>query len=230
MLEGTNNNNTKEEESMARPRRDLFLISFLILFFELAAIRFFGSTVVFLTFFTNLVLLACFLGMSIGLLSARTGRDAVPFALPLAMLAFAAAIAVHIAYWQWAEAITINVGDQQGTPQLIYFGTEYRPADPSRWRVPIWAVAGVFFTLIALSFVGLGQVMGRAFAAIPDRVAAYSIDVAGSLTGILAFAAMSYLEIAPTVWLAVVASLYLPCLWYMEFKSRHRDWNWLSYL
>jgi len=209
MLEGTNNNNTKEEESMARPRRDLFLISFLILFFELAAIRFFGSTVVFLTFFTNLVLLACFLGMSIGLLSARTGRDAVPFALPLAMLAFAAAIAVHIAYWQWAEAITINVGDQQGAPQLIYFGTEYRPADPSRWRVPIWAVAGVFFTLIALSFVGLGQVMGRAFAAIPDRVAAYSIDVAGSLTGILAFAAMSYLEIAPTVWLAVVATLML---------------------
>ena len=87
----------------------------------------------------------------------------MPFALPLAMLAFAAAIAVHIAYWQWAEAITINVGDQQGTPQLIYFGTEYRPADPSRWRVPIWAVAGVFFTLIALSFVGLGQIMGRAF-------------------------------------------------------------------
>jgi hypothetical protein len=38
------------------PRRvylDLFLISFLILFFELAAIRWFGSTVVFLTFFTN---------------------------------------------------------------------------------------------------------------------------------------------------------------------------------
>src|SRR4051812_49790856 len=99
MLEGTNNNNTKEEESMARPRRDLFLISFLILFFELAAIRFFGSTVVFLTFFTNVVLLACFLGMSIGLLSARTGRDAVPFALPLAMLAFAAAVAVDLAYW-----------------------------------------------------------------------------------------------------------------------------------
>ena len=45
---------------------DLILISFLILFFELASIRFFGSTVVFLTFFTNIVLIACFLGMSIG--------------------------------------------------------------------------------------------------------------------------------------------------------------------
>ena len=50
-----------------RPRRvdlHLFLISFVILFFELACIRWFGSTVIFLTFFTNLVLMACFLGMS----------------------------------------------------------------------------------------------------------------------------------------------------------------------
>jgi hypothetical protein len=42
------------------PRRDLFLVSFLILFFELAAIRWFAATVVFLTFFTNIVLLAAF--------------------------------------------------------------------------------------------------------------------------------------------------------------------------
>ena len=40
------------------PRRDLFLVSFLILFFELAAIRWFAGTVVFLTFFTNVVLLS----------------------------------------------------------------------------------------------------------------------------------------------------------------------------
>ena len=31
-------------------------------------------------------------------------------------------------------------------------------------------------------------------------------------------------------WAAVVASLYLPCRWFMEFKRQHRDWNWLSYL
>jgi hypothetical protein len=37
----------------------LFLISFLILFFELTCIRWFGSTVVYLTFFTNIVLLRC---------------------------------------------------------------------------------------------------------------------------------------------------------------------------
>jgi len=32
------------------------------------------------------------------------------------------------------------------------------------------------------------------------------------------------------MWLVAVASLYLPCRWFMEFRSRHRDWTWLSYL
>ncbi len=53
-----------------RPLLDLFLVSFTLLFFELTCIRWFASTVIFLTFFTNLVLMACFLGMSVGCLSA----------------------------------------------------------------------------------------------------------------------------------------------------------------
>ena len=32
------------------------------------------------------------------------------------------------------------------------------------------------------------------------------------------------------VWLFAVASLYLPCRWFMGVKQRHRDWAWLSYL
>ena len=61
----------------------LFLVSFLILFFELAAIRWFGATVVFLTFFTNVVLLACFLGMSVGLLATGRAQRLVRSTLPL---------------------------------------------------------------------------------------------------------------------------------------------------
>jgi hypothetical protein len=62
----------------SNPWRDfvnLFIISFLVLFFELACIRWFGSMVIFLTFFTNIVLMACFLGMSVGCLAPR--RDAI---------------------------------------------------------------------------------------------------------------------------------------------------------
>ena len=32
------------------------------------------------------------------------------------------------------------------------------------------------------------------------------------------------------MWILAVAILYLPCLWFMEFKARHRDWSWLGYL
>lgn len=194
---------------LRRPHVELFLVSFLILFLELAAIRFFGATVVFLTFFTNIVLLASFLGMSVGLLSAGRPRDLARWVLPLLLLAVAAAVAVHLAYWHWAEQVTVTLGGQQASPQLIYFGTENRPADPSRWVIPIWVVGGAFFALIALVFIGLGQVMGRAFNAIPNRVAAYSIDVAGSLTGIALFALMSWLQLSPVAWFVPALALAL---------------------
>lgn len=32
------------------------------------------------------------------------------------------------------------------------------------------------------------------------------------------------------MWILAVAILYLPCQWFMELRSRHRDWAWLSYL
>jgi spermidine synthase len=185
------------------PRRELFAIAFLILFFELAAIRWFGATVVFLTFFSNIVLLATFLGVSIGLLSAGGRRDLVASVLPLTAVTVALALAVFALYHA-GDNVSVDVGGQQAAPQLVYFGADYRPADPSRWVVPMWAVGGAFFLLIALVFVGLGQAMGRAFAAIPDRVAAYTSDILGSLAGIAAFAAMSWLQLSPVWWFAVV--------------------------
>src|SRR5688572_5013993 len=189
-----------------RPHVDLFLISFLILFLELAAIRFFGATVVFLAFFTNIVLLASFLGMSVGLLTAGRKQDLARSTLPLALLSTAAAVATHLAYWSWFDRITVAVGHE--AQQLVSFGTEGR-RDPSRWVIPIWAIGGAFFALIALTFVGLGQVMGRAFNAIPNRVAAYSTDVLGSLTGIALFALMSWLELSPVAWFAPALALAL---------------------
>jgi len=38
------------------------------------------------------------------------------------------------------------------------------------------------------------------------------------------------LPVVYLMWAVVVATLYYPCRWYMNFKARHRDWSWLSYL
>ena len=80
----------KDNPTERRAKVDLFLISLLILFLELACIRWFPAHVLFLTFFTNTILLASFLGMSLGCLAAvRPGRLVVntPVLLLVAMIA-----------------------------------------------------------------------------------------------------------------------------------------------
>src|SRR5215213_10383101 len=78
-------------ERPARPYLRLFLISFVLLFAELACIRWFGSTVILLTYFTNIVLMACVLGMSVGCLAASRGRGWINAVLPLLLVAVALA-------------------------------------------------------------------------------------------------------------------------------------------
>jgi hypothetical protein len=190
-----------------RARIDLFIISFLILFFELTCIRWFGSTVLFLTFFTNIVLMACFLGMSVGCLAASRRRPLIRSVIPLALLTTALACLSFWAANYWGR-ILVDVGGQN-SPQQIFFGTEYSAKDPGKFIIPIELVAWIFFALIAVMFVGLGQVLGRAFNAIPNRVASYTINVLGSLVGITAYAVASYFRTAPITWFAVSAGLIL---------------------
>jgi SAM-dependent methyltransferase len=189
-----------------RPYLNLFLVSFLILFFELACIRWFGSMVVFLSFFTNIVLLATFLGMSVGLLSASRGSDWMERVMPLFLLAAVLALGT-LAVVHYGR-VMVDVGGQ-GSPQQVYFGTEFRATDISKFVVPIELVAATFFVLIAFVFVGLGQVMGIAFNQAKDRLRAYISNILGSLAGIAVFAVLSYLWTSPVIWFAIVITLWL---------------------
>src|SRR5579871_3755944 len=112
---------------------NLFLTGFLVLFLELACIRWFAATVVFLQFFTNIILLASFLGMSCGCMASRQKRDwlaAFPF---LALGAVLAALVLLAAYRNWS-GLAIDVG-RQTSPQEVFFGTEARNADVAKFAV-----------------------------------------------------------------------------------------------
>src|SRR5262249_36826625 len=168
-----------------RSQVDLFLISFLALFQELACIRWFGSTVVFLTFFTNLVLMACFLGISVGCLAARRPRRFIETTIPLALVSMSLAFGLLWGYSHFSEVMVD--GGSQSTPDQIYFGTEFRRRDLAAFVVPLEAIAAVFFALISFLFIGIGQAMGRAFNAISNHVEAYTVNLLGSLAGIVGF-------------------------------------------
>jgi spermidine synthase len=195
---------TAGDPGTARHGLHLFLVGFLVLFLELASIRWFSAYVIFLQFFSNVTLMACFLGMSCGCLAARSRRDWLGAFPLLALSTVVAAIGVFAAYHYWT-GLVIDVGGQ-ASPQEVFFGTEYRNPDVAQFVVPIELVAGFFFVMIALMFVGLGQVLGRAFDAYPGRIAGYSLNVAGSLAGIAGFSLLSMLQAPPLVWFTVVAA------------------------
>ncbi len=200
------------QSSSFRNGFNLFLISLIILFLELAAIRWFPSHVLYLTFFTNVVLLASFLGMSVGCLSASRRRNYLAWTPLLLVVALAAAHAVEISSGSFVKFV--DVGNQT-SPEQVYFGTEYHSQDLSRYAIPVEVLCGFFFIIIALAFLGPGQELGRALKRWPNRVQAYTLNIAGSILGIVLFAACSWLEVRAFWWFLLVAV----CLGYFYFVS-----------
>jgi spermidine synthase len=188
--------------SKMRSAGELFLISVVILFLELASIRWFPAQVLYLTFFTNMVLLACFLGMSLGALAAGNQHNYLNFTPLVLALAMLAASGVGLLRDRMEQVV--EVGNQQ-SPQLIFFGTEYnKNLAPDRFVIPIEAVEGIFFFLSALAMVGPGQQLGRSLVRLPNRVQAYTINILGSVVGVGLFSVFSWLQLSPGWWFLLV--------------------------
>jgi len=194
--------NNNDPRSFSPDGFALFLISLVILFLELACIRWFPAHVLYLTFFTNVVLLASFLGMSVGCLAASRPRNYLMWTPLLLVVALAAAHAVEISSGSFVKFVDVG---NQASPQQVYFGTEYHSQDLSRYAIPVEVLCGFFFTVIALAFIGPGQELGRALQRWPNRVQAYTLNILGSIAGIVLFAACSWLELSAFWWFLLVA-------------------------
>jgi len=75
--------------------------------------------------------------------------------------------------------------------------------------------------LIALALIGPGQQLGKALNRWPNRVQAYTINISGSIVGILLFAACSYLQLSPLWWFGLVV-LGLAYFYFVSPASRFR--------
>ena len=184
-----------------RPGLDLFLISGLILFLELALIRWLPAHVLYLSFFTNTVLLASFVGMSVGCMIARKpGRELrrTPYWLVGTLVG---GLVVNL-FRKAVERYTA-VGDAT-SPDIVFFGTEASALLGGSFTIPVELVAGLFFFLAAACLVGPGQELGRAFNLVPSRTRAYALNLLGSLAGIGLLAACSWLHLPPIVWFSII--------------------------
>jgi len=146
--------------------------------------------------------------MSIGCLIASGKRDYTVTVLPATIITVALAFLLLFLYQH--NNITIDVGNQlSDQAQWVYFGTEYRARDISSFFIPLWMIAGIFFFLISLMFIGLGQIMGRAFSEIPDRIATYTVNITGNLAGIAVFFIVSIFQLPPYIWFAICIIIFL---------------------
>lgn len=165
----------------------LVALSFLMLFLELALIRWTGSNNIHLAYLTNFVLLASFLGIGIGFLRVRSGPDLfswTPVALALLVT--------------FVLAFPVTLTALEGPNQL-----------EGAWgmaALPRWVSLGAIFFLTVAVMACVGHGVARTFVKFTP-LEAYRFDILGSIAGILAFTLLAFLEMPPIVWGVVVCVL-----------------------
>ena len=169
--------------------RRLLLASSLMLFVELALIRWLGANVVHLSYFSNFVLLGSFLGIGAGFLISRKSWSVWPVSLPLLTL-----LVVGVLRYP----VTI----QREGADVIYFTSLDIDGPPAALALP------VVFVLVAVILAGPAEVVGRCFAHL-QPLTAYRFDLIGSLLGIGAFTLLSFLRAPSVVWGVLACVVYV---------------------
>lgn len=192
----------------------IFVISFLILFLEVALIRWVSTEIRIFAYLNNLVLLACFFGMGLG--CHLTGRPAHP-ALSVALLGTLLAavqlpLEVHVLGRDAHLFRDIPILMSSFTDSVI-------PVEAAGQRVWPSALLGLgatlaLFILILAIFVPLGQIMGRVLDLHPRPVPAYSVNVLASVLGAWFFPGLSFLHTPPTLWFALFLALLVGFLFW----------------
>lgn len=173
----------------------IFLASFLVLFLEVALIRWMPAYIRLLSYFSNFILLASFLGIGIGCLLAPA-RFRLFRWFPLLQAAVIAAV-----YFFRLEVGVPTAGS-------IYFtsGTSEKVV-----LVESTMLLPVLFVVVAALFATLAQRMGREMAQLPP-LRSYTLNLAGSLAGVVSLGVMSWLELPPAVWFGIGFAAALPLM------------------
>ena len=177
-------------ETLLTGRARLIVASALMLFVQLALIRWTGANLVHLSYFSNLILLASFLGIGLGFLRSRTSNDLgryVPIGLAI-LVAFIMAFPARI----------------EGSSTDLIFFTEVRPTG-----LPTWVSLPLVFIVIAITMTGFGEITGRAFREF-KALDAYRWDIIGSILGTLSFTLIAFLRAPSWIWpIVTLVALWL---------------------
>lgn len=192
----------------------LFIASFVALFVELLVIRYTGSQIRVLAYFKNIPLIASFLGLGLGLCLGRGGtRSAMLFLLWL--------VPVAAVLSGGAPLVDNYLGlfAQTSSSEQVFGPNIGQVEHPLAWAVSVTMMAGfsvAALVTIMMLFSHLGRLLADAFEGVP-RLAGYTVNILGSLAGILGFSALSLLETPPWIWFLIGLT---PLLWWTSSRGQ----------
>lgn len=181
-------------------------LCFLILFLELMLIRWLSTEVNILAYLQNSILVACFLGLGMGLISPKPKDSVADSLLPLS------ALGLLIAVPFLREGIRNSSLGLAAFHDFVVWNGD--PLLTGAWSKITGVLSSLFlvFATLALcwaAMVPLGAELGRLFERSSGRLQAYSADILGSLLGVLAFSLLAYLSLNPFWWTVALVGLLL---------------------
>jgi SAM-dependent methyltransferase len=185
---------TSPGDGLLPPRARLVALSFLMLFSELALIRWLGAHIFYLSYFSNFVLLGSFLGFGLGFLWAGRSRRAI---YPLAPLLLGTLVA-----YVYVFDVPLDVT----TRDVVFF----QSITPSS-ALPREVVLVLLFVSVAAAMATIGDGVARTFARFRP-LEAYKWDLVGSVLGIATFTVLAFLGAQPLVWVLIIAAMFLATL------------------
>jgi SAM-dependent methyltransferase len=181
-----------------RPAIQLIAISFLSLYLELTFIRWAPTQVRLLAYFSNYVLIAALLGLGLGMTLARHRRGFLLLFPPGLLF-----LTIGVLVLERSNFVIPIVSEGQ-------FVWNYLSELPAAGFAAYGILVGFFMAVVGI-FLLIGQAVGRAlepFRALP----AYSLNILGSLAGVIGFALVSFIEAAPPIWFGVGGILFVAYL------------------
>ncbi len=189
----------KPTVSLKTAALDLFCASLIVLFQELALIRWFPGQVRVLAYFPNLILISAFLGLGIGCLVSN--RRSLLWLWPMSLLVLVGAAfgMSHVVFTQ--SSVTEHLW-------LLYQDMPEGATVVENIELPIITA----FVLSAVTFVPLGQIVGSRLDVFREHSSSlwgYCWDLGGSLVGVIGFAVVNFLGLMPVVWFGLLCTIGL---------------------
>ncbi len=86
-------------------------------------------------------------------------------------------------------------------------------------KTPFWLIATIVFILVSITFVSLGQKLGRCFMKM-ESIDAYIWDLVGSIVGIVSFTTISFFNGSLVLWVIIIISTWF-VLMLLETKTKN---------